>query len=119
MIFEVQNHIKLCLFSSWGNIMKNKIFFRNSALHYFYILLLGGIFVLSVLGSLHECVTIFSDVENVVFSIIILLCGIFGIGLMGFGLIAMLRQVIVFENCEIFVPEQWGFSDEKYQYKQD
>lgn len=44
--------------------------------------------------------------------------GVFqGFLLFGFELLRMVRQVIILKENEIYVPEEWGMSDENFQYE--
>ena len=62
-------------------------------------------------------VYIFIENDKTLINYIAIIGGIAGFLLFGFELLRMIRQVIILKENEIYVPEEWGMSDEKFQYE--
>ena len=96
--------------------MKKRIFFRNSGLFFFFIIMLVAVFIFCVIGVCILIKSLFFE-KNDLLTYVSLFGGFLGIGLMGFELASMLRQTIIMQEKQIYVPEEWGMIDEKAQYK--
>ena len=96
--------------------MKKRVFFQQSGLFIFYVTIPFIVFIAGVAGVVHFVAEIYNGI-NIWDNIFVLLCCFVGIALMGFELIRSFRQVIILKEESIYVPDEWGISDEKVQYK--
>lgn len=97
--------------------MKRKIFFQQSGLYWFFISLLFIILSWFVFGVVYCSISVFMENEETLTNYIAIFGGILGFLLFGFELLRMVRQVIILKDNEIYVPEEWGMSDEKFQHE--
>lgn len=94
-----------------------KVFFQQSGLFFFFIAIMLSLFVYCVVGIICFIVAIFRGTLDIPLVCLALLGDVFGVGLTGFELIRMIRQVIILEEKSLYVPNEWGMSDEKVQYE--
>lgn len=95
--------------------MKKKVFYQQSGLYFFFVSVIFIALIVCVAGAIYALSSIF----NRKFSLIIfggLLSAFFGIVLMGFEFVRLVRQVIVLKEKSLYVPDEWGMRDEKVQY---
>ena len=97
--------------------MKRKIFFQQSGLYCFFVSLLFIVLSWCVVGVVYCSISVFIKNEKTLINYIAIFGGIVGFLLLGFELLRMVRQVIILNDNEIYVPEEWGMSDEKFQYE--
>ena len=97
--------------------MKRKLFFQQSGLYCFFVSLLFIVLSWCVVGVVYCSISVFVQNEKTLINYIAIFGGIVGILLFGFELLKMVRQVIILNDNEIYVPEEWGMSDEKFQYE--
>ena len=97
--------------------MKRKIFFRQSGLYWFFISLLFIMLSWCVFGVVYCSIFVFIKNEKTLTNYIAIIGGIAIFLFSGFELLRMVRQVIILKENEIYVPEEWGMSDEKFQYE--
>ena len=97
--------------------MKRKLFFQQSGLYCFFVSLLFIVLSWCVVGVIYCSISVFIKNEKTLINYIAIFGGIVGFLLLGFELLRMVRQVIILNDNEIYVPEEWGMSDEKFQYE--
>lgn len=97
--------------------MKRKIFFQQSGLYCFFVSLLFIVLSWCVAGVVYCSISVFIQNEKTLINYIAIFGGIAGVLLFGFELLKMVRQVIILNDNKIYVPEEWGMSDEKFQYE--
>lgn len=97
--------------------MKRKIFFQQSGLYCFFVSLLFIVLSWCVVGVVYCSISVFIKNEKTLTNYIAIFGGIVGVLLFGFELLKMVRQVIILNDNEIHVPEEWGMTDEKFQYE--
>lgn len=97
--------------------MKRKIFFQQSGLYWFFISLLFIISSWFIVGVIYCSISVFMKNEKTLTNYIAIFGGVLGFLLVGFELIRMIRQVIILEEKSLYVPNEWGMSDEKVQYE--
>jgi len=97
--------------------MKRKIFFQQSGLYWFFISLLFIISSWCIVGVIYCSISVFMKNEKTLTNYIAIFGGVLGFLLFGFELLRMVRQVIILKDKEIYVPEEWGMSDEKFQHE--
>ena len=97
--------------------MKRKIFFRQSGLYWFDVFIIFITFSWCVFGVVYCSISVFIKNEKTLNNYIAIFGGMAGFLLFGFELLRMVRQVIILKENEIYVPEEWGMSDEKFQYE--
>ena len=94
-----------------------KVFFQQSGLFLFFTAIILSLFVYCVVGIIYFIVAIFRGTLDIPLVCLALLGDSVGVGLTGFELIRMIRQVIILEEKSLYVPNEWGMSDEKVQYE--
>lgn len=97
--------------------MKRKIFFQQSGLYWFFISLLFIISSWCIVGVIYCSISVFMENGKTFTNYIAIFGGVLGFLLFGFELLRMVRQVIILKDKEIYVPEEWGMSDEKFQHE--
>lgn len=70
-----------------------------------------------VFGVVYCSISVFIKNEKTLNNYIAIFGGIACCLLFGFELLRTVRQVIILKENEIYVPEEWGMSDEKFQYE--
>ena len=97
--------------------MKRKVFFQQSGLYWFFESIIILTFSWCIVGVIYCSISVFMENEKSPINYIAIFGGILGFLLFGFELLRTVRQVIILRDKEIYVPEEWGMSDEKFQHE--
>lgn len=95
--------------------MKRRVFFQISVIVYVVLLL----FLAFIVAGFYILIDFFANKINVasVHDWLVVPVGLFTIVFIGYFFIRVVRNRIIFEETEIFVPENWGSADYKIQYE--
>ncbi|MBO6263925.1 MAG: hypothetical protein J6N93_06650 [Clostridia bacterium] len=97
--------------------MKRKVFFQQSGLYWFFESIIILTFSWCIVGVIYCSISVFMENEKSPINYIAIFGGILGFLLFGFELLRTVRQVIILRDKEIYVPEEWGMSDGKFQHE--
>ena len=96
---------------------EKKDFFPQSGLYWFFESIIILTFFWCVFGSIYIPIYVFTENERSFINYVAILGYIVGSLLFGFELLKTIRQVIVLKDNEIYVPEEWGMSDGRFQHE--
>lgn len=97
--------------------MKRKVFFQQSGLYWFFVSLLLIALSWCFVGVIYCSTSVFMENEKSPINYIAIFGGTLGSLLFGFELLKTVRQVVILKDNAIYVPTEWGVSDEKFQHE--
>ncbi len=97
--------------------MKRKVFFQQSGLYWFFESIIILAFSWFVFGFIYCSIYAFTENEKTIINYVAILCSIVESLIFGFELLRTVRQVIILRDKEIYVPEEWAMSGEKFQHE--